>query len=243
MIVAGNWKMNLELESIESFIKVFAKNYKKEKVSSEVIFLPPYPFISLLANSFSEKKISIGAQNVHFENNGPYTGQISAPMLSSLNCKYVLIGHSEYRNVDNEKISERIKISIKNNLTPILCCGESIEIKKEKKTLDFLKDQLDTATNLLSDDEVQKIIIAYEPIWSIGTGSLPINEEIKNIIYFIKDYLNKKNNSDQRVLYGGSCNEKNVKNLSSIENLDGFLIGGASTNPESFFEILKQIEV
>lgn len=240
-IIACNWKMNFSLDEYKFFVKNFIKNYKKHQIENKLIILPPYVYIY----DFYEKikryeKISLGSQDLFYEEDGAYSGKISGKMIKSLGCRYALIGHSECRKFEDEKnISKKINIAIKNSLIPFVCFGENLDEKK--RSLIFLKDQIKKSFDKV-EKTIETLFIAYEPIFSIGTGIVPKNQEINENIIFIKETLEELkllNIQNCKFFYGGSCNEKSVLELCKIDILDGFLIGGASIKLNSLFEILK----
>lgn len=223
-IIVGNFKMNLEKEEISNYIKQIQKNryYKK------AVYCPSFLYIPY----FSEKDIPVGAQTISSYKEGAHTGEISAKQIKSVGASHVIIGHSERRNYGketNEEIYLKIKEALKENLKVILCIGEKEEEIEKRK--EVIKVQIEES---LKDLPKENIIIAYEPIWAIGTGKVMNQEEIKKVSLTIKNIV-----KESKVLYGGSVNEKNIKSLAKIEEIDGFLIGGASINPEVFLKIIE----
>ena len=242
MYFIANWKMYGNLKSLKSLNKVidFSKRYKNKKF--KLIYCPPYTLLDLFSKKVKKTTIGLGAQNCHFEiSSGPFTGSISPMMLKSIGSKYVIIGHSENRSTGETdlQIKNKINSSIKSGLNVIFCIGESLQQRKKKLTNKILKNQILKALPKIK--KLNKILIAYEPIWSIGTGIIPKLSELDKNITFIKNIL--KNNikmKNPKVLYGGSVNPKNVKNLASIKNIDGFLVGGASQKAKNFIDIVKK---
>ncbi len=237
----ANWKMFGSFESVNSINKVIAYSKTNKFKKAKIIYCPPYTLLKAFVEKTKKTKIQIGAQDCHTEPDyGPYTGAINSKMIKNLGCKFVIIGHSETRaENDNKKINMKIKSALKSNLNVILCIGEKFIDKKKNKTKIVLKRQLQEA--LINIKNLDKIIIAYEPIWSIGTGIIPEPKDLLKNINFIKDTLKKsKRFRKSKVLYGGSVNPKNIKNLLRIDNIDGFLIGGASTNEKIFIDIMKK---
>ena len=233
----ANWKMFGDLNSLKSINKVnkFLRTYNKNK-STKIIFCPPNTLISPMSKLLKKSKIEVGAQNCHEqENYGAFTGSINSSMLKNVGAKYVIIGHSENRYTgDTDKlINHKIKSSLKSGLKVIFCIGETLIQKRKKITKQVLNKQIKLGLNAIKDKS--KVLIAYEPVWSIGTGLIPKSDDLFNTIYFIK---NKIKNS--KVLYGGSVNPKNIIDLKSIKNIDGFLIGGASQDPKKFIDIIKK---
>ena len=221
------------LNSLKKVIK-FLKTFKKSK-KIKIIYCPPNTLIDLMTKKFLKTRIEVGAQNCHQSlSYAPLTGSINPSMLKSVGAKYVIIGHSENRQAGetDKLINLKVKTAIKSGLKVIFCIGETLGHKRKKITKRILLRQIK-----LGLDKVQKknIIIAYEPVWSIGTGIIPKSDELLKTIDFIKNKL--KNN---KVLYGGSVNPKNIRDLKSIKNIDGFLIGGASQEPKKFIDIIKK---
>jgi triosephosphate isomerase (TIM) len=242
MYFIANWKMFGELKSINSLNKVikFSKSYKNNKF--KLIYCPPYTLLSNFSSKLKKTNINIGAQNCHeSENYGPFTGSINSKMLKNIGAKYIIIGHSENRaeGETNSLINRKIKNALHNKLNVIFCIGESFSERKSKKTHRVISNQI--FQGLKSIKNLSNIIIAYEPIWSIGTGIVPKSNALLKDINFIKLLLkNKLKQKFPKVLYGGSVNSKNIKDLKEITLLDGFLIGGASQNPKNFIDIVKK---
>ena len=236
MYFIANWKMFGGVSTLNSLKKVikFLKTFKKSK-KIKIIYCPPNTLIDLMTKKFLKTRIEVGAQNCHQNlSYAPLTGSINPSMLKSVGAKYVIIGHSENRQAGetDKLINLKVKTAIKSGLKVIFCIGETLGHKRKKITKRILLRQIK-----LGLDKVQKknIIIAYEPVWSIGTGIIPKSDELLKTIDFIKNKL--KNN---KVLYGGSVNPKNIRDLKSIKNIDGFLIGGASQEAKKFIDIIQK---
>ena len=237
MYFIANWKMFGGLNSLNSLHKVinFLKAFKKNKFI-KIIYCPPSTLIRPMTKKLMNSKISVGAQNCHEnENNGAFTGSINAKMLKSVGAKYIILGHSENRlaGENNKLINLKIKSALKSGLKVIFCIGETLKERRKKITKQILKKQI--KHGLLKLKNTNKIIIAYEPVWSIGSGIIPKPRDLYETINFIK-----KITKNSKVLYGGSVNPKNVNELKSINNIDGFLIGGASQDPKKFIDIIKK---
>ena len=238
----ANWKMFGDIKTLNSLNKVakFSKSRKFKK--SKIIYCPPYTLLSSFVQKLKKTKIDVGAQNCHQSDiNGPFTGSINSKMIKNLGCSYVIIGHSENRinGDDNDLINKKIKVSLNNNLKILFCIGETLKEKKAKKTKIILTSQI--INGLKKIKNIKKIIFAYEPVWSVGTGIIPKQYELINNIVFIKKLLKKRFKSkNPKVLYGGSVNPKNIKELRTINQIDGFLIGGASQNSNKFIDIIKK---
>ena len=237
MYFIANWKMFGGINSLNSLNKVikFYISFKKKKFI-KIIYCPPNTLINLLSKKVRNSKIFVGAQNCHEkENFGPFTGSVNAKMLKSIGAKYVIIGHSEVRQIgeSNKLINQKIQSAIKSGLKVIFCIGESLQEKKRKSTKKVLTKQIKLGLDKIRNKK--SILIAYEPVWAIGSGLIPKPLELFKTINFIKKKL--KNN---KVLYGGSVNSKNIHQLNSINNIDGYLIGGASQNSKKFIDIIKK---
>ena len=234
----ANWKMFGDLRTLNSLDKVikFQKLNKQKKF--KIIYCPPSTLIRPLSKRLKKSKIEVGAQNCHESDKfGPFTGQINSRMLKNVGAKYLIIGHSENRQDgdDNKKINLKIKSALKAGLKVIFCIGETLKEKRNKKTNQILNKQIRIGLNSVKNKS--KIIIAYEPVWSIGTGIIPKPNELIKSISFIKSKLGKKS---PKILYGGSVNLKNIDLIKNINIIDGFLIGGASQDPKKFIDIIKK---
>ncbi len=238
MYFIANWKMFGDLRSLNSLDKVikFSKSNKINK--GRLIYCPPYTLIRSFLKKFEKCQIDIGGQNCHeSEIFGPYTGSINCRMLKNIGANYVIIGHSENRkNGENDKlINLKIKSALKAKLKVIFCIGETLNQKRKKNTKLILSEQIQTALRGIKNKK--NIFIAYEPIWAIGTGIIPKPKDLFNTVKFIKSKFKDKS---QKVLYGGSVSPQNIKDLKKIDNINGFLIGGASQNSKKFIDIVKK---
>ena len=244
-IIAGNWKMNKTPSETRSLIANIKSNLPSSH-NSEFILCPPFISIPAALAEVENCYLNIGAQNCHWEDKGAFTGEISPDMLSEIGVKYVIIGHSERRTYfgeTDETVNKRIKAALNHDLIPILCVGESLEIREQGNTKNLIKTQITLDLKDISKADSEKIIIAYEPIWAIGTGKTATSEQAEEICKFIRDTLADIYGTESaekiHVLYGGSMNEKNAKELLSMPNIDGGLIGGASLKSDSIINILK----
>ena len=238
MYFVANWKMFGDLRTLNSLDKVikFSKNNKKNKF--KIVYCPPNTLIRPLSRRLKKTKIEVGAQNCHHSYDyGAHTGQVNSTMLKNVGAKYVILGHSENRQLGetDNLINLKIKSAIKSGLKIIFCIGETLKERRQKKTNQILKKQIEKG--LKSIKNKSKIIIAYEPVWSIGTGVIPKEADLNKTISFIKSKFIKKY---PKILYGGSVNANNVSILKKIPNIDGFLIGGASQIPKKFIDIIKK---
>ena len=240
-IIAGNWKMNGKLENLLE-IKKISNEFARSKI--EIIICPPFTLLS--AASEIAKNVYLGAQNLHPESEGAFTGEISADMLVDLGVKYSIIGHSERRNEHNETneiVARKVKISLEKKLQTIICIGETELQRKENSTLEILEQQL--LESLANNTNSEKLIVAYEPIWAIGTGLIPEVSEISKIHDFLRVRLVElygSNASTIPLLYGGSVNGSNASEIFNVNNVNGALVGGASLSFEKFAPIIRASE-
>tara|TARA_B100001939_G_scaffold312337_1_gene295453 strand:+ start:308 stop:1048 length:741 start_codon:yes stop_codon:yes gene_type:complete len=238
MYFIANWKMYGSIKSLNTLNKVIKFSKSKEIKKGRIIYCPPYTLISSFFKKFQNCLIDIGAQNCHESDDyGAHTGFINSKMLKNIGANYVIIGHSENRDKGetNNLINKKIKSAIKANLRVIFCIGETLKEKNNGKTKSVLLKQIKKGLNQIS--KKKNCFIAYEPVWSIGTGKIPKLRDLEETIKFIKNNFGK---NKPKVLYGGSVNPKNINDLKTIKELDGFLIGGASQNSKKFIDIIKK---
>lgn len=233
-LVVGNMKMNLTALEINNYVKELdKKNYNEQVVLAPSFIYLPY---------FIGKSYGCASQNIAVHEIGAYTGEVSAKQIASLKVDYTIIGHSERRTYYGETddiVRTKIELANRENLKIILCIGETLEERDAIKTYDVLKNQLTAALKGLRYN--QNIIIAYEPVWAIGTGKVPTNHEIEDTIRFIKEISKQITGNNLKILYGGSVNEKNITKLNEIPNVDGYLVGGASNEIEKFNKIIEVV--
>jgi triosephosphate isomerase len=238
MYFIANWKMFGDIKSLKSLNKVI-KFSKSNKINNgRLIYCPPYTLISSFLKKLKNCQIDIGGQNCHeSETYGPYTGFVNSRMLKNIGANYVIIGHSENRQLgeNNKLINLKIKSALKAKLKVIFCIGENLTEKRKKITQSILSKQIKFGLDKIKNKS--SIFIAYEPVWAIGTGIVPKSKDLLNTIKFIKSKFKDKS---PKVLYGGSVNPQNIKDLKEINNIDGFLIGGASQNSKKFIDIVKK---
>lgn len=240
-VIAGNWKMNVLPGEALEFVNNLAPIVKDTK--NEVIICVPYTdlFYTLLA--VQETNIHVGAQNMHWKESGAYTGEISPDMLKCINVEYVIIGHSErrqYFNETDETVNLKVKSALEHGLKPIVCVGESLEQKEAGNTEEIITSQVAKALEGLTLDDLSNTIIAYEPIWAIGTGKTATAEDANNSIKAIRNKIKELFNTDDvTILYGGSVKPENAKELFSMSDIDGGLVGGASIKAETFGKIVN----
>lgn len=242
-IIAGNWKMFKTVEESVDFVSGLHEKLADLPANDAVEILVCPPFTSLYPVKGISPRIKIGAQNIHFEENGAFTGEISPLMLENL-VDYVLIGHSERRVIFNEKdedLNKKVKSALKHGLTPVLCVGESLEEREAGNTFAKIENQLDKGLDGLTPDDILEVVIAYEPIWAIGTGKNATPDQAQDVHAFIREILKKKIDSPEtvRILYGGSVKPQNSFDLLSQNDINGVLVGGASLKIDDFFAIIQ----
>lgn len=228
-LIIANLKMNLTLDKILDYKKII--NEKQEGL----IIAPPYIYLDIMKS----QNYDIASQDGYYVDNGAYTGEVSFNQLKSMGVNYSIIGHSERRqkfNETNNIVKEKYLSSLRNGITPIVCVGETKEERLSNKTFDIIEEEI----KILLDAKTESIIVAYEPIWAIGTGLTPTLEEIESVHKFIKDLITKYN-LNSKILYGGSVNLNNIKEFSKSEHIDGFLIGSASLDPDNLLNMIKEI--
>ncbi|MCF7873751.1 MAG: triose-phosphate isomerase [Candidatus Omnitrophica bacterium] len=243
--IAGNWKMNKIATEAADLVSKLKENVGSFK-DADILICPPYTSLLAAQEAIKDSVIELGAQNMHWEANGAFTGEVSAAMLKDIGVKFVIIGHSErrkYFSETNQQVNKKIKAAISADLLPIVCVGESLEQREQQKEKEVVEKQLREGFDSLSQADLEKVTVAYEPVWAIGTGKTATGEQADQMHSFIREWF-KKNFSDQaaeklRVLYGGSVKPTNIKELIAKENIDGALVGGASLKPLDFTEIIK----
>lgn len=243
-IIVGNWKMNKTNTEAITFIKGI-----EEVLHDNADFGVGVPFTALKDSVVAADKLIVAAQNVHFENSGAFTGEVSVEMLKDINVKWVIIGHSERREMFNETdetVNLKAKKLIENGLTPIVCCGETLEQFEANKTAEVVNGQIEKCLSGISGENVSNLVIAYEPIWAIGTGKSATKEIAQNVCQMIRktvaELYSDEVASKVRIQYGGSVKPDNIKEYMSEEDIDGALIGGASLKVDSFTEIIEAVK-
>jgi triosephosphate isomerase len=245
-IVAGNWKMNLDYANGISLFSEIVNMVRDEKKGDQIaIICSPYIHLNSLAKLGGDV-VKIGAQNCHQNDSGAFTGEISAGMIKSVGCEYVIIGHSERRQYfaeSNELLAAKTVKVLENGLSPIFCIGETLEERENGTYFDVLKTQLEQGVFGLSAADFAKVVIAYEPVWAIGTGLTASSDQAQEVHAFIRKEIAAKYSNeiaeDTTILYGGSCNPKNAAELFAQADIDGGLIGGASLKSRDFVDIVK----
>jgi triosephosphate isomerase (TIM) len=246
-IIAGNWKMNKTLlPSKELLLEVIDGLSNDVLDKAEVVVCPPFTSLAMAGELLKGKKIGLGAQNIHQKDEGAYTGEISAPMIKSLNCEYVILGHSERRQYfgePNHLINAKVKNALNNGIKPILCVGETLEERENNLHLKIVDEQVTLGLKEISVENMKNVIVAYEPVWAIGTGKTASPAQANDMHVAIREALEnlfgKETADNTRILYGGSVNDKNSAELFAKPDIDGGLIGGASLKAENFIQIIK----
>jgi triosephosphate isomerase len=249
-IVAGNWKMNKTLQEASVLTaEVIGITDDEVQGNAKVILCVPFPFLVPIKNQLgNHSRISIGAQNCNEHQSGAYTGEVSASMLKSIGIPYVIIGHSERRQYfqeDDNALAQKIDAAFANGLIPIFCCGESLVVREDNKQNEWVTAQLEQSLFHLPAEAIKKTIIAYEPIWAIGTGKTASSQQAQDMHAVIRTHLAGKYGNEVAdsiaILYGGSVNAANAKELFSCPDVDGGLVGGASLKSREFADIIKSI--
>lgn len=246
-IVAGNWKMNKLFEEADDLINNIVEFIKSHELeNTAVIVCPPSPYLELASDQAYENDLYVGAQNISNFESGAYTGEVSAVMLESMGVDYCIIGHSErrkYFNESHEILAEKVNVALKHNIIPIFCCGELLPEREAEKHFDIIEAQLEDSLFHLKKGDFGNIVIAYEPVWAIGTGVTASPDQAQEIHHFIRGLIAQKYDistaENTPILYGGSCNGKNAKELFANVDVDGGLIGGASLKSDEFIQIIQ----
>lgn len=241
-LIAGNWKMNKtpqEAVQLIAELKGLIQN-----TAAEVAVCPPFVALSDVLKAVQGSNIKVGAQNMYHQDNGAYTGEISPVFLKSMNIEYVILGHSERRQYfgeTNEEINKKLKAAFNHGLKPILCVGETLEQREEGITFDVIREQIQKCLSDMQQFNLEELVVAYEPVWAIGTGRTATKEDANEVIAFIrqqlKEALNEKLSLNTRILYGGSVKSSNIRELMDMPEIDGALVGGASLDAQEFSKI------
>ncbi len=245
-IIAANWKMNKNTKEVVEFLELLNKSLLDEK--NTYVLFPPYPYLYLMRDKLRYSKVLYGVQNVFFENSGAFTGEISPGMAKDFQCKYAIIGHSERRNIFKETddvVQKKVEACIKHGLKPVLCIGENLKERQSKCYEEKLKNQLALGVAKLNTEDLDSVIIAYEPVWAIGTGINAAPDQVEDTHGYIRYILNSMYGAAIAdkipILYGGSVKASNVVDLAVAQNVSGFLIGGASLCIKEFKEIMTKL--
>ncbi|WP_379970439.1 triose-phosphate isomerase [Ectobacillus sp. sgz5001026] len=247
-IIAGNWKMNKTLAEAVSFAEEVKTKIPASTLVDSVVCAPAL-FLERLVATAAGTELKIGAQNMHFEENGAFTGEISPVALQDLNVNYVILGHSERREMfaeTDETVNKKTKAAFAHGLYPIVCCGETLEERESGKTFDLVGDQIKKALAGLTEEQAKATVIAYEPIWAIGTGKSSSKEDANEVCAHIRRVVADVFSTDVaeaiRIQYGGSVKPENIKEYMAQQDIDGALVGGASLDPASFLQLLEAVK-
>jgi triosephosphate isomerase len=245
-VIAGNWKMNNDLKETQNLLSKLTSGISMDNLNCDVIVCPAFTSLFEAYTLLKDTKIKLGAQNMYFESSGAFTGEISASMLKSVGCEYVILGHSERRTIfgeTDELINNKIKKANASGLKPIFCVGELLEEREAGITEKVIEKQIRSGLKDISSEEMGNVIIAYEHVWAIGTGKTASPQQAEEVHKFIRSLINDKYGASVSeniiIQYGGSVNNKNARELLSQKDIDGALVGGASLKADSFIEIIQ----
>ncbi|RBW71216.1 triose-phosphate isomerase [Bacillus taeanensis] len=246
-IIAGNWKMNKTLSEAKGFVEEVKGQIPAEDKVDSVVCAPAL-FLDALVNDTKGSALKVGAQNMHWEESGAFTGEISPAALKDLAVDYVVIGHSERRELfaeTDETVNQKTHAAFKHGLTPIVCVGETLEEREEDRTKEVVKEQVEKGLAGLSEEQAKQTVVAYEPIWAIGTGKTASSEQANEVCAYIRTVLAEQFSQETadaiRIQYGGSVKPDNIKELLEQSDIDGALVGGASLEPQSFLQLLEAV--
>ncbi len=244
-LVVGNWKMNGTLASGKALVQEIVSGL--DNTNADIAVCPPFIYLSEIDKLLQGSHLKFGAQNIADQESGAYTGEVSASMLKEINCTYALVGHSERRSYygdTNETVAARFNQALSQDVCPILCVGETLEQREQDKTFQVIDEQLNAVIDLVGIESFAKAVIAYEPVWAIGTGKTASDEQAQEVHQYIRQQIAKRDQSiadNMQILYGGSVKPDNAKALFAMADIDGGLIGGASLDAESFLGIYNSI--
>lgn len=249
-IAAANWKMNLTLQQGEQLLDAIIAKPHSLSANQQAVFAVPFPYLAMAQQKVAGKNnVFIAAQNCYSKKSGAYTGETSVEMLQSLGISVVVLGHSErreYFNESNQLLADKVNICLEYNMTPIFCCGEPLNIREANTQNEYVAKQLEESLFHLSAEQIQKVVIAYEPIWAIGTGKTATSEQAQEMHAYLRSVLAGKYGNDVAdnisILYGGSVKGANAKEIFSQPDVDGGLVGGASLNADEFVTIINSLK-
>ena len=246
-VIAGNWKMNKDLHKSQKLVSEIINGLGKDN-KADVIVCPPFTSLSEVSTLLKGTQIKLGAQNMYYEESGAYTGEVSADMLKSVGCEYVILGHSERRVIFNEAdelINKKIKAALAKGLKPIFCIGELLEQRENGETMQVVSRQVENGLEGISAEQMKNVIIAYEPVWAIGTGKTATPQQAQEVHSFIRELVAKKFSASVAeniiIQYGGSVKPENAGELLSQKDIDGALVGGACLKADSFLGIIASV--
>lgn len=244
-IIAGNWKLNKKIDEAIELVTLLKRDLS-DVSEVDIVVCPVFTALSAINDVVLESNIEMGAQNLYWEDSGAFTGEVSAPLIKDAGCKYVIIGHSERRQYfgeTNQTVNKKIKAALAAGLLPIVCVGEVLEERESGKTFDVVKSQVIESLAGFSVDELSSLVIAYEPVWAIGTGKTATPDQAQEVHKFIRGIIAEIGSAEvaagMRLQYGGSVKPDNIKELMSQEDIDGALVGGASLKSDSFVALVK----
>ena len=242
-LIAGNWKMYKTIPEAINLVNIIKAGVHKV-TDCDIVICPPFTALAAVSEALDETNIDLGAQDMYSETEGAFTGEISPLMLKDVGCRYVILGHSErraYFKEYDEAINKKVVAALKYNLVPILCLGETLEEREARRAFEVVKQQFDQSLGELKAEEIERVVIAYEPVWAIGTGRTATPEQAEQMHSYIRRLLNEKYGDPVaervKILYGGSVKPDNIAQLMAKPNVDGALVGGASIKAESFIQI------
>ncbi len=247
-LIAGNWKMFKTISEAINLVNIIKAGTHKI-TDCEIVICPPFIALAAISEAIRDTKIELGAQNMYSETEGAFTGEISPPMLKDVGCRYVILGHSERRQhfkETDEVINKKVISALKYTLVPILCLGETLEEREARRAFEVVKRQFDQSLKNLKAEEIERVVIAYEPVWAIGTGRTATPEQAEQMHSYIRRLLKEQYGEAVgervKILYGGSVKPDNIAHLMAKPNLDGALVGGASIKAESFIQIVTNAQ-
>ncbi len=247
-LIAGNWKMNKTSSQTRDYIESFLSMCNGSE-GPEILIFPPFTNLELSARLLTNSNVAIGAQNFYFEDSGAYTGEVSAQMLLDCGCAYVLVGHSERRSIFSEtddQCRKKVRAALTAGLTPILCVGETAQERRSGDIEQKISTQLSVGLKQVGSHEVGNLVVAYEPLWAIGTGDTATPNDAQQVIHSIRMWIagayDRAASENVRILYGGSVKPQNTSNLINMPDIDGALVGGASLSAQDFAKIISQAE-
>jgi triosephosphate isomerase (TIM) len=248
-VFAGNWKMHKTIAEAVTLARALREGLDREPTRHEVVVMPPFTALAAVREVLKGSAIALGAQNMHWEREGAFTGEISPVMLRDVGCTYVILGHSERRHIfdeTDERLSRKSRAAFDHGLTPMVCVGETLAERESSRTLEVVERQIDAALRLLKPDEVARMVISYEPVWAIGTGKVATPEQAQEVQAYLRKRVALSHGDEParavRILYGGSVNPANTPGIMAQADVDGVLVGGASLKAESFLGIVNYRE-
>lgn len=248
-VFAGNWKMNKTIAEAVALARALRAALEREPTPHEVVIMPPFTALPAVSDVLKGGPIGLGAQNMHWEREGAFTGEISPVMLRDVGCSYVILGHSERRHIfdeTDERLSKKCRAAFDNGLTPVFCVGETLAERESDRTLEVVERQVERALRPLKPEEVARMVISYEPVWAIGTGRVATPDQAEEVQAFLRKRVTIGHGEDAaqavRILYGGSVNPGNTPAIMLQADVDGVLVGGASLKAETFLQIVHYRE-